>query len=81
MAAWLGAQPAVEGVGFGEGHGPDHGPHFGDLSRGPMGSTGMVPELFLDLYSAPCRAICIFTRKNSIPFEMHPVELAQGGQS
>ncbi|KAJ8776757.1 hypothetical protein J1605_015346 [Eschrichtius robustus] len=38
----------------------------------------MVLELFLDLYSAPCRAICIFTRKNSIPFEMHPVELAQG---
>uniref|UniRef100_A0A8C0DUK6 GST N-terminal domain-containing protein n=1 Tax=Balaenoptera musculus TaxID=9771 RepID=A0A8C0DUK6_BALMU len=38
----------------------------------------MVLELFLDLYSAPCRAIYIFTRKNSIPFEMHPVELAQG---
>uniref|UniRef100_A0A8C9C794 GST N-terminal domain-containing protein n=1 Tax=Phocoena sinus TaxID=42100 RepID=A0A8C9C794_PHOSS len=38
----------------------------------------MVLELFLDLYSPPCRAIYIFTRKNSIPFEMHPVELAQG---
>ncbi|XP_007451116.1 PREDICTED: glutathione S-transferase theta-1-like [Lipotes vexillifer] len=38
----------------------------------------MVLELFLDLYSPPCCAIYIFTRKNSIPFEMHPVELAQG---
>uniref|UniRef100_A0A8C6F3A4 GST N-terminal domain-containing protein n=1 Tax=Monodon monoceros TaxID=40151 RepID=A0A8C6F3A4_MONMO len=38
----------------------------------------MMLELFLDLYSPPCRAIYIFTRKNSIPFEMHPVELAQG---
>ncbi|XP_065745568.1 glutathione S-transferase theta-1-like [Phocoena phocoena] len=38
----------------------------------------MVLELFLDLYSPPCRAIYIFTGKNSIPFEMHPVELAQG---
>lgn len=81
MMAWRGAQPVVEGVGFREGHGSDHGPHFGGLSRGPMGSTGMVLELFLDLYSPPCRAIYIFTRKNSIPFEMHPVELAQGEQS
>lgn len=38
----------------------------------------MVLELFLDLYSPPCRAIYIFAKKNAIPFELQAVTLAQG---
>ncbi|XP_055976940.1 glutathione S-transferase theta-1-like [Sorex fumeus] len=38
----------------------------------------MVLELFLDLYSPPCRAIYMFAKKNSIPFELRHVALAQG---
>uniref|UniRef100_A0A8I3S4W3 Glutathione transferase n=1 Tax=Canis lupus familiaris TaxID=9615 RepID=A0A8I3S4W3_CANLF len=30
----------------------------------------MPPELFLDLYSPPCRAIYIFALKNGIPFQL-----------
>uniref|UniRef100_A0A673UX74 glutathione transferase n=1 Tax=Suricata suricatta TaxID=37032 RepID=A0A673UX74_SURSU len=37
----------------------------------------MPLELFLDLYSPPCRAIYIFARKNGIPFEFRPVELGR----
>lgn len=40
----------------------------------------MVLELFLDLYSPPCRAIYIFAKKNAIPFELQAVTLAQGEQ-
>ncbi|XP_032731908.1 glutathione S-transferase theta-1-like [Lontra canadensis] len=38
----------------------------------------MPLELFLDLYSPPCRAIYIFAQKNGIPFELRPVELGRG---
>lgn len=38
----------------------------------------MPPELFLDLYSPPCRAIYIFALKNGIPFQLRPVELGRG---
>ncbi|XP_037352766.1 glutathione S-transferase theta-1-like [Talpa occidentalis] len=38
----------------------------------------MAVELFLDLYSPPCRAVYIFARKNGIPFELRPVVLTLG---
>ncbi|XP_057348461.1 glutathione S-transferase theta-1-like [Manis pentadactyla] len=38
----------------------------------------MAPELFLDLYSPPCRAVYIFARKNGIPFALRPVDLGRG---
>lgn len=43
------------------------------------GGTGMDLELFLDLYLPPYHAIYIFTRKNGIPFELRPLELAPRG--
>lgn len=41
----------------------------------------MVLELDLDLLSQACHAVCIFAKKNGIPFELHTMELLKGGPS
>ncbi|MBN3296098.1 GSTT1 transferase, partial [Amia calva] len=40
----------------------------------------MVVELYLDLFSQPCRSVYIFAKKNQIPFEFKNVVLAEGQQ-
>ncbi|XP_048859955.1 glutathione S-transferase theta-1a [Brienomyrus brachyistius] len=40
----------------------------------------MPLELFLDLYSQPCRSVYIFAKINEIPFEFRKVDLASGEQ-
>uniref|UniRef100_A0A1A8QTN4 glutathione transferase n=1 Tax=Nothobranchius pienaari TaxID=704102 RepID=A0A1A8QTN4_9TELE len=38
----------------------------------------MAVELFLDLFSQPCRAVYIFAKKNNIPFEFRRISLMDG---
>lgn len=38
----------------------------------------MELELYLDLFSQPCRSVYIFARKNNIPFEFKRVSLMEG---
>ncbi|CAL8329206.1 unnamed protein product [Merluccius merluccius] len=40
----------------------------------------MALELYLDLFSQPCRSVYIFARTNSIPFDLRKVSLLQGEQ-
>nr|XP_006640321.1 PREDICTED: glutathione S-transferase theta-1-like [Lepisosteus oculatus] len=40
----------------------------------------MVLELYLDLYSQPCRSVYMFAKKNNIPFELKNVKLFEGQQ-
>ncbi|XP_028250407.1 glutathione S-transferase theta-1-like [Parambassis ranga] len=40
----------------------------------------MALELYLDLFSQPCRSVYIFARKNNIPFEFKQLSLMDGEQ-
>ncbi|KAK2815539.1 hypothetical protein Q5P01_026006 [Channa striata] len=40
----------------------------------------MAVELYLDLYSQPCRSVYIFAKKNNVPFEFRKVNLFDGEQ-
>ncbi|XP_061118941.1 glutathione S-transferase theta-3-like [Conger conger] len=40
----------------------------------------MALELYLDLFSQPCRSVFIFAKKNNIPFEFKKISLFEGGQ-
>ncbi|KAL4660335.1 glutathione S-transferase theta-1-like [Arapaima gigas] len=40
----------------------------------------MPVELFLDLFSQPCRSVFLFAKANNIPFEFKKVELTAGEQ-
>ncbi|KAJ8379536.1 hypothetical protein SKAU_G00003140 [Synaphobranchus kaupii] len=40
----------------------------------------MPLELFLDLFSQPCRSVFMFAKKNNIPFEFKKIDLAAGQQ-
>lgn len=38
----------------------------------------MALELYLDLYSQPCRSVYMFAKKNNIPFDFRKITLFDG---
>ncbi|XP_076842514.1 glutathione S-transferase theta-1b [Brachyhypopomus gauderio] len=40
----------------------------------------MVLELYLDLFSQPCRSVYIFAQKNNVPFDFKKISLMKGEQ-